>query len=171
MVDPSVLHPQPYVPPQGNACNNTQDLAVFKRFHDKFDGILEACSKMYIGDADMITHCLVAGTNNSLPCGECFGTESHCDAVHFPIQCLVYPESKVCVDCVRKHCYPTHVDCAGVDPSVIPPEPYISNQCNGLSNTQNLDMLKKIHYTFHRILEVCSKSTLLMLIKQHIVWW
>jgi len=145
---------------QGNACNNTQDLAVFKKFHDKFHAILEDCSKKNIGDADKTAHCLAAQTNNTIPCAECFGEDSHCAAVHCSIQCLKDPDSKECLDCVQKNCYKPLLDCAGVDPSVIPPQPYVPPRGNACNNTQDVTVFKKFHDKFHAILEDCSKKNI-----------
>eukprot|EP00463_Aulacantha_scolymantha_P002950 TRINITY_DN36_c0_g1_i8.p2 TRINITY_DN36_c0_g1~~TRINITY_DN36_c0_g1_i8.p2 ORF type:complete len:89 (-),score=20.94 TRINITY_DN36_c0_g1_i8:76-342(-) len=44
-VNSSVLPPKPYIPPQGDACNNAQDLLAFNKTYKTFHGLLEGCAK------------------------------------------------------------------------------------------------------------------------------
>eukprot|EP00463_Aulacantha_scolymantha_P002949 TRINITY_DN36_c0_g1_i7.p1 TRINITY_DN36_c0_g1~~TRINITY_DN36_c0_g1_i7.p1 ORF type:complete len:151 (-),score=23.65 TRINITY_DN36_c0_g1_i7:68-520(-) len=93
-VNSSVLPPKPYIPPQGDACNNAQDLLAFNKTYKTFHGLLEGCAKKNFGDADKTAKCLVPLTNNTLPCAECFGADAHCTVVHCSAQCMADPDSK-----------------------------------------------------------------------------
>jgi len=103
------------------ACNDTQDLTIFKNDYSTFHGLLLNCSQSCLGTLNCTQKCCETSIGLTTGCSLCFAEDVGCTAQHCISICFANPNSPKCVACSEQYCFPALVTCAGVDASVIPP--------------------------------------------------
>mmetsp|Transcript_39477 Transcript_39477/g.77656 ORF Transcript_39477/g.77656 Transcript_39477/m.77656 type:complete len:253 (+) Transcript_39477:54-812(+) len=150
----------------GGACENTDDLGIFKTHASDFHSILEKCAQSTLGNAGKTASCLAAGTGLSNGCSQCFGVDAHCVAVNCLSKCISDPSSAACLQCQVDQCQPALVTCTGVPASDLPKaegpsllvfQSPLDGACN---NTDDLGVFKAHASDFHADLQKCATQTL-----------
>ena len=111
----------PDVPALGDgACTNPADVPILET--GTVSGTVEECAMENIdavlaGDKATVIGCVKDQTGLTDGCLVCFSDLFDCTMAQCPFQCLSGTENPDCINCLTTACYPSFIDCSGVDPA------------------------------------------------------
>jgi len=93
------------------ACNDNTDLSIFQKDSTTFHQIVKGCAESCWGRGTCTANCLTKQTGLTDECALCWGNDTSCTAKNCFTSCM-NPDSQNCIDCSKKYCLPTLLECA-----------------------------------------------------------